>query len=208
MSETPLSTLYAQCRVACAVRWPAQAERLVFGEGLADQPPIMLIGEAPGEQEAVQGRPFVGKAGKNLSAFLETLGCPREGLYISNVVKLRPARISAAGRTVNRPPSREEIAFFMPWLYREIATVKPKLLVTLGNVALHAFVPSYLTIGDCHGRLQSVDVRGGHEVLPLPLFALYHPASILYNRALAAVYQADLAALALLLPPNGNRNDT
>lgn len=197
MIDTPLNALYAQCRAGCAVRWPDKADRLVFGEGLSLRPPLMLIGEAPGEQEEEQGRPFVGKAGKNLSEFLNTLGLRRDELYISNVVKLRPSKRSAAGRTVNRPPSREEIAYFTPWLFREVTLVEPSLLVTLGNVALRAFVPSDRTIGDCHGRMQRVDLpeAGGERML----FALYHPASIIYNRALGSIYQEDLDALGRLL---------
>ena len=98
----------------------------------------MLIGEAPGEQEALEGRPFVGKAGKNLDGFLKAVGLRRGEIYVTNVVKLRPTRQSAAGRVVNRPPSREEKALFTPWLMREIALVRPGALVTLGNVALQA----------------------------------------------------------------------
>ena len=68
---------------------PALAEkRLVFGEGRSFRPDVMLIGEAPGEQESLQGRPFVGKAGKNLDGFLQVLQLQREDIYISNVVKM------------------------------------------------------------------------------------------------------------------------
>ena len=112
----------------------------VFGEGPGHNPVLMLIGEAPGEQEALQGRPFVGKAGKNLDAFLQTVHLRREEIYITNVVKVRPSKISPAGRVVNRPPSREEKKLFTPWLMKEIAIVRPTMLVTLGNVALQAFI--------------------------------------------------------------------
>ena len=66
--------------------WPAENKPLVFGEGKTDRPSVMLIGEAPGEQESLQGRPFVGKAGKNLDGFLSVLEMNREDIYISNVV--------------------------------------------------------------------------------------------------------------------------
>ena len=88
----------------------------------------MLVGEAPGEQEALEGRPFVGKAGRNLAGFLEALGLRRSEIYITNVVKVRPTRVSPAGRVVNRPPSREEKALFTPWLMREVAVVRPSRL--------------------------------------------------------------------------------
>ena len=153
---------------------------LVFGEGPQSEPVLMLIGEAPGEQEALLGRPFVGKAGKNLDAFLQAVGLKREEIYITNVVKVRPSKISAAGRVVNRPPSREEKALFTPWLMREISIVRPHALVTLGNVALQAFVDD--VIGNRHGRWsQAVIFPSDGAAFTLPLFALYHPASVIYN---------------------------
>ena len=178
-------------RKACS---QALGERgtLVFGEGNACSPLLMLIGEAPGEQETLQRRPFVGKAGKNLNEFLDALGLKREEIYISNVVKIRPSKISPAGRIVNRPPTREEKEAFTPWLMKEIALVKPQAIVTLGNVALQAFVDD--VIGNRHGRWSQVAI--GEEPAPmLPLFALYHPASIIYNQSLKTTYAQDLQRL-------------
>lgn len=160
---------------------------LVFGEGRVGAP-VMMIGEAPGEQESLQGRPFVGKAGKNLDAFLEEAGLDRAALYVTNVVKFRPTRQSAAGRTVNRPPTQEEIKLFLPWLRREIDLVNPKYVITLGNVPLKALTGRASVIGDMHGRF--IDWEGRR------LFAMYHPASVIYNPALKAVYSADIAAFA------------
>lgn len=175
---------------------------LVFGEG-PEKPVLMLIGEAPGEQEALQGRPFVGKAGKNLDAFLEAVHLKRNDIYISNVVKVRPSKISKAGRVVNRPPSKEEKALFTPWLMREIAIVRPHALVTLGNVALQAFVDD--VIGNRHGRWQpAVIAPPNGEAFTLPLFALYHPASVIYNGSLKETYACDLQQLAESLRANSN----
>ncbi len=172
---------------------------LVFGDGKCERPMLMLIGEAPGEQEALQGRPFVGKAGKNLDVFLEAVGLPREEIYISNVVKIRPSKISAAGRVVNRPPSKEEKALFTPWLMREIAIVKPDAIVTLGNVALQAFLND--VIGKRHGRWSQAEIKTDDEKpFEVPLFALYHPASVIYNASLKTTYEADLRTLAHTLP--------
>ena len=81
---------------------PGRENALVFGEG-PQNPKLMLIGEAPGEQESLQGRPFVGKAGKNLDHFLELAGLAREEIYISNVVKSRPTKTGSTGRLSNRP---------------------------------------------------------------------------------------------------------
>ena len=178
--------------------WPGEEKPLVLGEGCSERPPVMLIGEAPGEQEAMSGRPFVGKAGKNLSAFLEVVGLKREEIYISNVVKLRPTKESPkTGKAVNRPPSAEEIAFFLPFLQAEIQTIAPKVLVTLGNVPLKAVTgEKKAVIGEYHGR--PVALADGRT-----LFALYHPAAVIYNRALQAVYDADLLELKAFLQKEG-----
>jgi DNA polymerase len=159
---------------------------LVFGEG-DPKAQLMLIGEAPGEQEALTGRPFVGKAGKNLDEFLALSGFRREELYITNTVKFRPVKLSKAGRYVNRPPSREEIELFLPWLKREIALVAPQCIVTLGNVPLKALMGKDVTIGALHGAFQTA--------LGRPLLPLYHPASLIYRPALRAVYEQDIQKL-------------
>jgi DNA polymerase len=151
----------------------------------------MLIGEAPGEQEALQGRPFVGRAGKNLDEFISGSGLSRGEMYVTNVIKFRTTRISAAGRIVNRAPTQEEIQLFLPFLKREIALVKPKILVTLGNVPLRALLGPGAVIGEMHGTL--LDTPLGN------LFPLYHPASLIYNRALRDAYAEDMRALSELI---------
>lgn len=180
-----------RCSAFFADLWPAEEKSLVFGEGREHRPPVMLIGEAPGEQETLQGRPFVGKAGKNLDGFLSAVALNRQDIYISNVVKVRPTRVSPRGSVSNRPPNREELALFTPFLYEEIHLVQPGLLVTLGNVALQALLGKGATIGEYHGRLTACTVQGQQ----FRLFPLYHPASIIYNRSLAETYQADLQQL-------------
>lgn len=181
-----------RCRNAAGERWPEKT--IVFGEGNEHHPAVMLIGEAPGEQESLQGRPFVGKAGKNLDQFLDVLQLNRADIRISNVVKIRPTKISPKGRISNRPPNREEIAFFVPYLYEEILLVQPQMLVTLGNTALHAIVGD-ASIGACHGQVLQTVIKAGASEASFSVFPLYHPASIIYNRGLAQVYQEDLLAL-------------
>lgn len=168
---------------------PGAEHALVFGEG-PDHPVLMLIGEAPGEQESLQGRPFVGKAGKNLDHFLQLAGLKREEIYISNAVKIRPTKVSKTGRISNRPPTKEEIALFRPWLLREIAEIRPSMIATLGNVPLSAVTGGRQTIGQVHGTIIPAGETG------LPLFALYHPASLIYNRSLESVYEQDVKMLA------------
>ena len=181
-----------------AVKTSAYKENIiVFGEG-AENPALMMIGEAPGGDEEKQGRPFVGKAGKNLSAFLEVVGLKREEIYISNVVKLRPTKESPkTGKLVNRPPSSDEIAFFLPFLQEEIKVISPKVVVTLGNVPLKAVTgEKKAVIGDYHGK--PTPLADGRT-----LFALYHPAAVIYNRALQATYDEDLLALRAFLQKEG-----
>ena len=159
---------------------------LVFGEGRVPSR-VALIGEAPGPQETLEGRPFVGKAGKILDEFLALSGIRREDVYITNTVKFRPTRQSAAGNTVNRAPSQEEIRLCLPFLKRELALVRPEVIVTLGNVPLKALMGRQAVIGDMHGAwLQWEGTK---------LYPLYHPASIIYNRALRPVYELDVARL-------------
>lgn len=160
---------------------------LVHGEGRSGAR-VMLIGEAPGEQETLQRRPFVGKAGRNLDEFLELAGIDRSELYVSNTVKFRPTKISAAGRVVNRPPTREEINLFLPWLKREMELVQPEVVVTLGNVPLKALMGSKVIIGDVHGAFQYVE--------GMRLYPMYHPASLIYNPSLRETYAGDIRRLA------------
>ena len=168
---------------------PGRENALVFGEG-PKHAKLMLIGEAPGEQETLQGRPFVGKAGQNLDHFLALAGLRREEIYISNAVKLRPTKTGKTGRLSNRPPTKDEIALFRPWLMREIEEVAPGMIATLGNVPLRAVTGRSLSIGEVHGQVLDAGETG------LPLFALYHPASLIYNRSLTDVYEQDVRALA------------
>ena len=160
---------------------------LVYGEGDVGAP-VMMIGEAPGEQESLQGRPFVGKAGKNLDEFLREAGMDRAALYVTNTVKIRPTKRSAAGRIVNRPPTQEEIRLFLPWLLKEIQLVNPRCVITLGNVPLKALTERGSTVGELHGRLMDWNGR--------KLFPMYHPASIIYNPGLKDVYRQDIARFA------------
>lgn len=161
---------------------------LVFGEGDAHAR-LMLVGEAPGEQEALLGRPFVGRAGKNLDEFLALSGFQRDQLYITNTVKFRPVRMSGAERIVNRAPTREEVALFLPWLKREIKLVAPQCVVTLGNTALRALCGGQASVGQAHGRFIRQD--------GMLLYPMYHPASLIYNPALRQAYEADIRRLAL-----------
>lgn len=162
--------------------------RVVFGEG-KEHAQILLIGEAPGENEEKQGKPFVGAAGKNLMEFLDILGLTREDIYITNVVKIRPYKISEkTGKRINRTPNKIEFDASVPILKRQIEYIHPRIVVTLGNTALRAvYFDNKITIGDVHGR--PIGMEG------YTLFPLYHPASIIYNRALKDTYIDDVKRL-------------
>ena len=172
----------------------ADLEHPVMGEGNADSPLIMLIGEAPGREEAACGRPFVGKAGKQLDKMLVTAGIDRESVFVTNTVKYRP--ITMHERTVcNRTPSVKEIKAGLPTLLREITTVRPHIIATLGNVPLKAVSllsdGEKLTVGEVHGVPRMAFIDG----LPMRLFPLYHPAAAIYYRELKPVLERDLVSL-------------
>lgn len=194
--QKELDKVYAHLDALLREVYASQEKITVRGEGAPDAA-LMLVGEAPGEQETLQRRPFVGKAGKNLAGFLEVLGLDRQDIYITNVVKFRPVKIHPVrGSLSNRPPKREEIALCYHLLLAELRIVSPKVVVTLGNTALRTVADdNALTIGSVHGR-----------ALPMPegqaggcIFPLYHPASIIYKRALQDIYEQDVAALAQFL---------
>lgn len=148
---------------------------------------LMLVGEAPGAHEVEQGRPFVGAAGKNLDAFLASMRISRDSIYITNAVKIRPTKTSEKGRLSNRPPTAREARLFHGWLKEEIHAVSPRVIATLGNVALTSVTGQRLFIGDTHGKPLSLE--------KMIVFPLYHPAAIIYRRELADVYAADVERL-------------
>jgi uracil-DNA glycosylase family 4 len=159
----------------------ATATQLVFGAGSPDSE-LVFVGEAPGKNEDLQGEPFVGAAGKFLNEMLESIGLERKDIYITNIVKYRPPD--------NRDPTPEEIAEFIPYLKRQIAVIKPKVIVFLGRHSMNVFLPE-LRISQAHGQ----PVRKGGQVY-LPLF---HPAAALYNGGMRETLMADFALIPAIL---------
>lgn len=158
-----------------------QATNLVPGEG-NPHAEIMFIGEAPGKNEDLQGRPFVGAAGKLLDELIESIGLKREDVFIGNVLKGRPPG--------NRDPKPEEIAHSWPWLRDQVAAIKPKVIVLLGRHAMDWFLPD-LKISADHGRAKRY--RG--QVY----FPVYHPAAALYTGSLKQTLLDDFAKLPKIL---------
>ncbi|CAJ0781224.1 hypothetical protein LMG7141_01120 [Ralstonia condita] len=135
----------------------------VFGVG-DRQAEWMLIGEAPGEQEDKQGEPFVGQAGKLLDSMLRAIGLSREtGVFIANVLKCRPPG--------NRDPEPDEVAMCDPYLKRQIALVKPRVIVVLGRFAAQSLLQTQTPVGKLRGKV--------HEVEGVPVVVTYHPAYLL-----------------------------
>ncbi|MEK7583107.1 MAG: uracil-DNA glycosylase [Patescibacteria group bacterium] len=168
-----------------AIRKAYPGRKLVFSDGDPDAK-IMIIGEAPGQDEERRGKPFVGRAGKLLIATLEALGWKRSDFYISNIVKYRPA--DELGK--NRTPTDEEIAKFRPSIEKEIAVVEPTLIVLVGRVAM-AGMGLTGTMAENRGRVLE---QGGHRFL-----ITYHPAAILRNINWEPLFREDLAKIRTLV---------
>jgi len=160
----------------------AKTSRPVLGEG-NPKAKIMFIGEAPGQKEDEQGRPFVGAAGQFLNELLTSIGLKREDVYISNVVKYRPPE--------NRDPTPEEKEQCIPWLMAEMAIIKPKIIVPLGRHALGHFITTE-SITEAHGKPHAI----GNFVT---VFPIYHPAAALHNGGLRQTLFDDFAALGKFL---------
>jgi len=158
------------------------ASKTVFADGNPDSR-IMLIGEAPGRDEDLEGRPFVGRAGKLLDLMLAAIGLDRTSVYITNVLPWRPPQ--------NRDPSPEEAAICLPFLRRHIELVEPELMVLLGAVAVRN------VLGINEGIMRA---RGKWEVyqtgnLAFPVMPTLHPALLLRQPAAKRLAWRDLVAI-------------
>jgi DNA polymerase len=160
----------------------------VVGEGASDAN-IVFIGEAPGKNEAITGRPFCGRAGKILDELLDSIDVVREEVYITNIVKDRPPQ--------NRDPSQEEIALYAPFLDRELEILEPKAIATLGRFSMEYIIKKFglfdelEPISKAHGKEYEATTSYG-TVMIIPL---YHPAATIYNRSLVEVAKEDFEIL-------------
>ena len=149
----------------------------VIGEGSHDAE-ILFIGEAPGKNEALTGKPFCGASGKILTALIESIGLKREDVYITNIVKDRPPD--------NRDPLPEEIKKYAPFLDRQIEIIQPKIIATLGRYSMAYVMEKFglqnelKSISQIHGKVfDAVTSYGKIKIVPL-----YHPAVALYQNSL------------------------
>jgi DNA polymerase len=137
---------------------------IVFGEG-KEKARLMLIGEGPGYDEDVQGRPFVGRAGQLLTKILQSIGLQREEVYIANLIKCRPPQ--------NRNPEPDEIQSCYPFLMKQIKAIQPRIICALGSFAAHTLLQTDAKITSLRARI--FDLAG------IQVFPTYHPAFLLRN---------------------------
>lgn len=161
-----------------AENWePAKAlgslrERMVFSVGNPEAE-LMLVGEAPGHHEERQTEPFVGPAGQKLNDILKAMGVERADVYISNIVKFRPAMPKQS--TNNRKPTPEEMAACLPFVREEVKVVRPKCIVALGGTAAEGLLGLSGSVGAMRGEW--------HDFDGIPARVTYHPAYLLHGSA-------------------------
>lgn len=161
MNWDELQSAVAKCQ-ACELH--KTRTNLVFGVGSL-QAKLLIIGEAPGANEDKRGEPFVGRAGQLLNSMLNAIGLRREEIYIANILKSRPPN--------NRDPKLEEVKACTPYLLRQIALLKPKLILAVGRIAAHYLLNTTEAMGNLRGR------EFTYSALQVPLLITYHPAYLL-----------------------------
>jgi DNA polymerase len=175
---TKLQALYE--KMLADTKLPLQTN-LVFGEG-SPEADIVFIGEAPGLNEDLQKRPFVGRSGKLLTASIEEIGLRREDVYITNIVKRRPPE--------NRDPLPLEIEAYKPYLKEQLEIINPKMVVTLGRFSMNYFLPSAKITRD-QGKIFCI---GGSLLMPM-----FHPAAALRGTTALSEFKRTFKKLSLAL---------
>jgi len=137
---------------------------LVFGEG-NPKARLVFVGEGPGRDEDLQGKPFVGRSGQLLTKIIEAMGLKREDVYICNVVKCRPPE--------NRTPEPDEMATCEQFLFKQVRAINPEVIVCLGSTAAQSVLKSKLSLGSLRGKF--------HQFGRAKLMVTYHPAALLRN---------------------------
>ncbi len=157
-------------------------KQIVFGVGNPNAD-LMFVGEAPGRDEDIQGIPFVGRAGQKLTQIIEAIGLKREDVYIANVIKCRPPE--------NRNPEPDEVEQCEPFLFRQVDTIKPKVIVALGTFAAKSLLKTTESISRLRGRV--FDYRGAK------LVPTFHPAFLLRNPSCRREVWEDMKKVRALL---------
>jgi len=157
-------------------------QQIVFGSGNPNAD-LMFVGEAPGRDEDIQGMPFVGRSGQKLTQIIEAIGLTRDDVYIANVIKCRPPE--------NRNPEPDEVASCEPFLFRQIDTIRPKVIVALGTFAAKSLLKTAEPISRLRGRVY--DYRG------VKLIPTFHPAFLLRNPSCRREVWEDMKKVRALL---------
>jgi uracil-DNA glycosylase len=174
----PLTNLSLKIRGCTLCKLSSTRKNAVAGEGSCSAK-VMLVGEAPGRQEDLEGRPFVGYSGRILDSALSKAGIKRSDVFITNVVKCRPPN--------NRRPQSYELIACMGHLERQISLVSPKIICILGSTAYRSLLGGKSIVAD-RGKIVE---KGGKRY-----FLTVHPASTIYNRSLRSALENDLSILA------------
>ncbi len=178
-----LALRVSQCS-ACGLH--TGRKQTVFGVGNQNAD-LMVIGEAPGAEEDRQGEPFVGRAGQLLNAMLRATGLQREQVYIANILKCRPP--------ANRDPRPEEALKCDPYLQRQVALIKPRVILAAGRVAAQNLLKSQEAVGRMRGR--------DHRYLGIPVVVTYHPAYLLRSPEQKSKAWLDLQRVMKMLKTTG-----
>ncbi len=176
--EDSLEKIAADVRGCPLCKLARSRKNAVPGEGQISAK-IMFIGEAPGRSEDEKGKPFVGAAGRILDNLLKKAGIERSQVFITNIVKCRPPN--------NRVPEEDELIACRPYLDRQIAIIKPKVICILGRTA-YASILGGSSISANRGKIVE---RAGQKY-----FSTFHPAAVIYNKSLRSTLEADLKKLA------------
>lgn len=181
MAET-LAEFYEELKDCQMCSLGKTRTNIVFGAG-DENADLVFVGEAPGRNEDMQGKPFVGAAGKLLDKLLNSIGLERSQVYIANVLKCRPPQ--------NRDPLPDEIEICKPLLLKQIEIIGPKVVCTLGRFATQVILDKNISISKVRGKC--FDGNGYH------IFPIYHPAAALYQRTNLASLKADFLKLKEIL---------
>ena len=189
-------------------------EGFVRGSGPL-KPAVMLVGEAPGENELETGIPFTGRAGKELMESLSSVGLSRDDVYITSAVRSRPYKWGTkkkrngeiVERKYNRAPTKKEIIAHAPILDTEISDIQPPLIVTLGNVGLQRLIGSQAKVTELHGVLLETPILRWDEekgafketMENYHIFPTFHPASVFYNPPVRYLKEDDWRKLGEIL---------
>ncbi len=164
LEKLDLTALAARVQACTRCGLSAGRTHAVPGEG-PDDADLVVVGEGPGAREDETGRPFVGRAGELLTRILAAIDLPRERVFICNIVKCRPPK--------NRKPMQDEIEECVPYLYRQIDLVAPRVILAMGSTAAETLLGVRQSLGSLRNRI--------HEFRGIPLIVTYHPAALLRN---------------------------